>query len=117
MLIWVEREKLFKNVEEERKVNLVNKGILDWVIDNMKKGNREFQEKMLIFQKEKDVLIVQYFEKRSIVDGLNEEFQRKIVEYFKYQDSGKLIDLEIKKRVIVIYEIKEKLKKEFEILK
>lgn len=117
MLIWVEREKLFKKVEEERKVNLVNKGILDWVIDNMKKGNREFQEKMLIFQKEKDVLIVQYFEKRSNVDGLNEEVQRKIVEYFKYQDSGKLIDLEIKKRVIVIYEIKEKLKKEFEILK
>lgn len=117
MSTWAEREKLSKKVEEERKVNLANKGILDWVTDNMKKGNRELQEKMLILQKEKDVLTAQYSEKRSTVDGLNEAVQRKIAEYSKYQDSGKLTDSETKKRVTAIHEIKEKLKKESEILK
>lgn len=117
MSTWAEREKLSKKVEEERKVNLANKGLLDWVTDSMKKGDKELQEKMLILQKEKDVLTSQYSERRKTVDGLNEELQKKIAEYSKYQDSGKLTDSETKKRVTAIHELKEKLKKESEVLK
>ncbi|XP_062568662.1 chromosome-associated kinesin KIF4A-like [Saccostrea cucullata] len=117
MSTWAEREKLSKKFEEERKVNLANKGILDWVMDNMKKGNKEIQEKMLLLQKEKDQVTSQYTEKRRVVDGLNEELQKKIAEYSKYQDSGKLTDSETKKRVTAIHEIKEKLRKESEGLK
>lgn len=117
MSTWAEREKQSKKFEEERKVNLANKGILEWVMDNMKKGNKELQEKMLLLQKEKDLVTNQYSEKRRAVDSLNEELQRKIADYSKYQDSGKLTDSETKKRVTAIHEIKEKLRKESEALK
>lgn len=30
------------------------KGILDWVMDAMKKDNKEVQEKLMVLQKEKD---------------------------------------------------------------
>ena len=29
-------------------------GILEWVMDSVKKGNKEFQERILLLQKEKD---------------------------------------------------------------
>nr|KAG5698517.1 hypothetical protein BaRGS_023220 [Batillaria attramentaria] len=53
---WEEKERQSARFEEERKINLANKGILEWVMDSMKKGNRELQEKILLLQKERDQL-------------------------------------------------------------
>jgi hypothetical protein len=44
-------------------------GVLEWVQDSMKKGNRELQEKLMLLQKEKDqdavivvIMYVDYFQ-------------------------------------------------------
>jgi hypothetical protein len=33
-------------------------GVLEWVQDSMKKGNRELQEKLMLLQKEKDQVLL-----------------------------------------------------------
>ncbi|XP_060080891.1 chromosome-associated kinesin KIF4B-like [Ylistrum balloti] len=116
---WAERERLSQKFEEERKINLANKGILEWVTDNVRKGNKELQEKMAHLQKEKDQFTLQYKEKRKGVDVMNEELQRKIAEYSKWTEtqSGKSSESETKKRVTAIHELKEKLRRETDILK
>ena len=114
---WDEREKQSSKYQNERKTNLANKGVLEWVQDSMKKGNRELQEKLMLLQKEKDQLTYQYKERRKVVDELNEELQRKIGEYSKLTQSGKSSESETKKKVTAVHELKEKLKKETEGLK
>ncbi|XP_069129785.1 chromosome-associated kinesin KIF4B-like isoform X2 [Argopecten irradians] len=114
---WAERERLSQKFEEERKINLANKGILEWVTDNVRKGNKELQEKMILLQKEKDQLTLQYKEKRKGVDVMNEDLQKRIAEYSKWTESGKSSESETKKRVTAIHELKEKLRKETDILK
>ncbi|XP_021340349.1 kinesin-like protein KIF21A [Mizuhopecten yessoensis] len=114
---WAERERLSNKFEEERKINLANKGILEWVTDNVRKGNKELQEKMVLLQKEKDQLTLQYKERRKGVDVMNEELQKKIAEYSKWTETGKSSESETKKRVTAIHELKERLKKETDILK
>ncbi|XP_076117054.1 kinesin-II 85 kDa subunit-like [Mytilus galloprovincialis] len=114
---WEEREKQSSKYQNERKTNLANKGVLEWVQDSMKKGNRELQEKLMLLQKEKDQLTYQYKERRKVVDDLNEELQRKIGEYSKLTQSGKSSESETKKKVTAVHDLKEKLKKETDGLK
>lgn len=114
---WEEREKQSSKYQNERKTNLANKGVLEWVQDSMKKGNRELQEKLMLLQKEKDQLTYQYKEKRKVVDDLNEELQKKIGEYSKLTQSGKSSESETKKKVTAVHDLKEKMKKETEGLK
>ncbi|KAK7485572.1 hypothetical protein BaRGS_00023147, partial [Batillaria attramentaria] len=114
---WEEKERQSARFEEERKINLANKGILEWVMDSMKKGNRELQEKILLLQKERDQLSLQYKEKRQVVDALKEELQHKINDYTKFTESGKKSESETKKLVGAIHELKERQKRETEALK
>jgi len=114
---WVEKVKRSAKSEEERKVNLANKGILEWVMDSMKKGNREVQDQLLLLQKEKDQLANKYKEKRKVVELIKEDLQKKISDYAKFTESGKKSESETKSRVTGIHEQKEKLKKEIEGLK
>ncbi|XP_012936712.1 chromosome-associated kinesin KIF4A [Aplysia californica] len=114
---WAEKEKQSAKFEDERKINLANKGILEWVMDSMKKGNREVQEQMMLLQKEKDQLTDKYKEKRKVVESMKEELQKKISEYAKFTESGKKSESETKSRVTAIHELKERLKKETEGLK
>ncbi|KAK7096714.1 kinesin-2b-like [Littorina saxatilis] len=114
---WEEKERLSAQFEDQRKVNLANRGILEWVMDSMKKGSREMQEKILLLQKERDQLSVQYKEKRQVVDELKEELQRRINDYTKFTESGKKSESETKKLVTTIHDLKERVKRETEILK
>ncbi|XP_013384839.1 chromosome-associated kinesin KIF4 isoform X2 [Lingula anatina] len=114
---WEEKQRLSIQYEEERKTNLANKGILEWVMDSMRKGDKEMQEKLLLLQKEKDQLMLQYKEKRKAVDGMKEDLQKKIAEYSKMADSGKATDASTKAKVTAIHELKELLKSESERLK
>lgn len=109
---WEEKERLSAQYEEERKTNLANKGILEWVMDSMKKGNKELQEKMLLLQKEKDQLTNEYKEKRLLVDRMKEDLQRRIADYSQLADSGKATESETKAKVSAIHELKERLKRE-----
>ncbi|XP_060576817.1 chromosome-associated kinesin KIF4A-like, partial [Ruditapes philippinarum] len=85
---WDEKQRASGRFEEERKVNLANKGILEWVSDNMKKGSKELQEKVQMLQKEKDQIMAAYKEKRAIVDELKAELQNKIAQYSKFAEKG-----------------------------
>ncbi|GFR61522.1 kinesin-like protein [Elysia marginata] len=114
---WPEKEKMSAKYEEERKINLANKGILEWVMDSMSRGTKEHQEKMLLLQKEKGQVSSQYKDKRKEVDSLREQLQIKIADYAKFTESGKKSDSETKTRVTAIHELKERLKKETETLK
>ncbi|ELT92202.1 hypothetical protein CAPTEDRAFT_221227 [Capitella teleta] len=114
---WEERKRRSRQFEEDRKMNLANKGILEWVMDTVQKGNKELQERILLLQKEKDQLMVDYKERRRKVDEMKEDLQKRISEYSKLADSGKAGQSETKSRVSAIHEIKEKLKRETEILK
>ncbi|PVD34448.1 hypothetical protein C0Q70_05721 [Pomacea canaliculata] len=114
---WEEKERLSGQYEEERKINLANKGVLEWVMDSMKKGSRELQEKILLLQKERDLISEQYKAKRKDVDELKEDLQKKIMDYTKYTESGKKSESETKKLVTAIHELKERLKRETEALR
>ncbi|GFO11596.1 kinesin-like protein [Plakobranchus ocellatus] len=114
---WPEKEKMSAKYEEERKINLANKGILEWVMDSMSRGSKEHQEKMMLLQKEKGQISGQYKDKRREVDSLREQLQAKIADYAKFTESGKKSDSETKTKVTAIHELKERLKKETEALK
>ncbi|XP_076468028.1 kinesin-like protein KIF3A isoform X2 [Babylonia areolata] len=114
---WEEKERLSAQYEDQRKINLANRGILEWVMDSMKKGNREMQEKILLLQKERDQLSLQYKEKRQAVDALKDELQQRIKAYTKYTESGKKSESETKKLVTAIHDLKERQKRETEVLK
>ncbi|XP_072040599.1 osmotic avoidance abnormal protein 3-like isoform X1 [Amphiura filiformis] len=115
---WEEKERLSAQYEEDRKLNLAKKGMLQWVMsDSVRKGNKEMQEKVLLMQKEKDQLQTEYKQKRKLVDTLKEDLQVKIVEYTKIAETGKATESETKARVNAIHDLKEKVKKENDNLK
>ncbi|XP_022800927.1 kinesin-like protein KIN-4A [Stylophora pistillata] len=114
---WEERERLSELDDEERRITLANKGILDWVMDSTKRDNKEVQEKLMALQKEKDQLTAEFKEKRKLVDELKDELQAKIVDYSKMAETGKSSEDENKSRVASIHELKEKLKSENDELK
>jgi len=114
---WEEKERLSARYEEERKTNLANRGILEWVMDTKKKGDKEVQERMLILKKEKDQLTVEYKDLRLRVDAMKEDLQKKIAEYSKLAETGKVSENETKQRVTAIHELKEKLKRDTDALK
>lgn len=114
---WEEKKRLSAQYEEERKTNLANKGILEWVMDTAQKGNKEVQERVLLLQKEKDQLTAEYKDKRKKVDEMKEDLQKQLAEYSKLTESGKTNEGETKKRVGAIHQLKEKLTKETEDLK
>ncbi|CAB3983888.1 kinesin KIN-4A [Paramuricea clavata] len=114
---WGEKERLSHIYEEERRINLANKGILGWVFDSIKKENKEIQEKLALLRKEKDQLMIEYKERRRIVDEMKDELQNKITEYSKLVESGKNKEEESKHKVSEIQEMKDRLKQENDNLK
>lgn len=115
---WEEKERMSAQYEEDRKLNLAKKGMLQWVMaDSVRKGNKEMQEKTLLMQKEKDQLQTEYKEKRKLVDTLKDDLQMKIVDYTKMAESGKATEGDTKARVNAIHDLKEKVKKENDNLK
>ena len=59
-------------------------------METNRKGNKEIQEKIIELQKEKDHLTLEYRDKRKKTDELKEDLQRKISEYSKLAQSGRL---------------------------
>ncbi|KAL3879007.1 hypothetical protein ACJMK2_031328 [Sinanodonta woodiana] len=114
---WEERERQSMKYEEERKVNLANKGVLEWVMDSTKKGNKEMQEKIQQLQAERDQLSAKYNGKRKEVDALREQLTKKLAEHAKYTASGKMTESETKSQVGAIQTLKNKLNSESEALK
>ncbi|KAI0227726.1 Kinesin-like protein KIF13A [Lamellibrachia satsuma] len=114
---WEEKERMSAKFEEERKINLANKGILDWVMDTKKQGNKDVRERILLLQKEKDQLTLEYKRKREQINEMKEKLQTKIAEYSKLAESGKGTESDTKQKVTAIHELKEKLKKETEQMK
>lgn len=117
MQTWEEKERLSEMYEEERRHHLSNRGILDWVLDSMKKDSKEIQQKLASLQKDKDKLMIDYKEKRRVVDELKDVLQNMITEYSKLTESGKAGDEEGRKKVAEIHGLKEQLKHESESLK
>lgn len=113
---WDEKERLSHQYEEERRINLANKGILGWVFDSMKKENKEMQEKLAVLRGEKDQLMIEYKERRKVVDEMKDELQNKITEYSKIVETGKNEE-ESKNKLQEIQEMKERLKQENDNLK
>ena len=114
---WEEKERMSEMYEEERRHHLSNKGILDWVLDSMKKESKEIQQKLAVLQKEKDKLMIDYKEKRKVVDDLKDTLQTMITDYSKLTEMGKAGDEEGKRKVAEIHGLKEQLKQESEVMK
>lgn len=114
---WDEKGRISEMYEEERRHHLSNKGILDWVLDSMKKESKEIQQKLAVLQKDKDKLMIDYKEKRKIVDDLKDTLQTMITDYSKLTEMGKGNDEEGKKKVGEIHSLKEQLKQESEVMK
>ena len=64
-------------------------GILDLVMDTLKKEQHEAYERLKVLHKEKDQLAASYKEKKKRVDDLKEQLQTKIGEYSKLSESGR----------------------------
>ncbi|EDV19336.1 uncharacterized protein TRIADDRAFT_62201 [Trichoplax adhaerens] len=114
---WYEKERYSDIYEEERRRNLAEKGMIEWVFDIHKKDTREVKEKLVTLQQEKDSLSLEYKEKRRVVDEMKDDLQNRISEYSKLGESNKRSEEETKQYVNAINEVKEKLKHENEILK
>jgi len=117
MQTWDEKQRISDMFLEERKHHLSSKGILDWVLDSMKKDGKKMQSKMENLQKDKERLMLDYKDKRKVVDDLKEALQQKIMEYTKLTEAGKSNEEEGKQKVAQIHEMKEKLKQENDALK
>ncbi|XP_062513671.1 kinesin-like protein KIF3B [Corticium candelabrum] len=113
---WDEKEKLSAMFEDERRKNLASKGMLDWVMDTLKKENKEVHERLQALGDEKDKLAAQYKLKKKEVDDVKDDLQTKINDYSKY-DKSEAQTAEAKQLVTQIHKVKERLKKENEELK
>lgn len=114
---WDERQRVSGKFEEERKTNLANKGILDWVMDSMQKGNKEVEQKVQQLQKEKDKVLAAHKEQRQVVDNIKADLQNKVAQYAKFAEKGKSSESENKALVTAVHGLKEKLRQETEKLK
>ncbi|WAQ99437.1 KIF4B-like protein [Mya arenaria] len=110
---WDEKQRASTRSEEERKLNLANKGILEFVMDSGKKGNKEVQDKIQALQREKDQANAAYKDRRATVDRLKAELQQKIAQYSKMAEK----ESENKALVTAIHKLKESLKQETDKLK
>lgn len=63
-------------------------GVLEWVMDTSRRGNKEVQERLLLLQKEKDQLTLEFKDKRVKVDQMKEELQKHINDYSKMAESS-----------------------------
>ena len=63
-------------------------GILDLVMDTLKKEQHEANERLKVLYREKDQLAAGYKERKKTVDGLKEQLQAKIGEYSKLSENG-----------------------------
>jgi chromosome segregation ATPase len=90
--------------------------MLDWVMDTLKKENKEVHERLQALGNEKDKLAAEYKVKRKEVDDIKEDLQAKINEYSKY-DKTEAQTAEAKQLVSEIHKVKEKLKRENEEMK
>ena len=60
-------------------------------MDTAKRDNKEVQERILILQKEKDHLTLEYRNKRKMVDDMKDNLQKKIQDYSKLAESSNII--------------------------
>ncbi|XP_067946221.1 chromosome-associated kinesin KIF4A-like [Watersipora subatra] len=106
---WEGRQRLSLRYEEERKANLANRGILEWVMDSKQKDRQQIQEKILHLQKEKEQLNGEFAKKRQEVIEFKEQLQTQIKDYSKMAESEKTSDADRKSRVEAIHKLKERL--------
>jgi len=57
-------------------------------MDNMKKGNKEVQEKIQALQREKDQVGAAYKQKKAEVENIKADLQAKIGQYSKLAEKG-----------------------------
>ncbi|XP_065183133.1 kinesin-II 85 kDa subunit-like [Sycon ciliatum] len=107
---WEERERLSMVFEEDRRKNLANKGILEWVMDSVKKENREVQAKMAQLQKERDQLSAEYKHYKKVTDDMRVELQTKIDQYSDVAKSGDKQGDVPKQHMDEIHQLKERFK-------
>lgn len=107
---WEERQKLSLKYEQERKTNLANQGILEWVMDSKLRDQQQIQEKINHLQKEKQQLSEEFSKKRTQVMELKEQLQKHIADFSRITESDKVSDSERKSRVDAIHKLKERLK-------
>jgi len=117
MQTWEEKQRMSDMFLEERHHHLANKGILDWVLDSMKKGSHEIQSKLTNLQKDKERMMMEYKDKRKVVDDLKDSLQKMITEYSMITEQGKGSEEEGKQKVAEIHQMKEKLKQQNDYLK
>ena len=111
---WEEKERLSQQYESERKINLANKGILEWVLDSNKTADNESQQQIVLIQKEKDQVTMEYRQLKEKSDQLKAELSKKITEYSKMAESDKASESQIKSQVSSIHEKKGQLRQETE---
>ena len=58
-------------------------------MDTARRGNKEVQDRIVMLQKEKDHLTLEYRDKRKMVDDMKDSLQKKINEYSKLAESSK----------------------------
>ncbi|XP_064405609.1 kinesin-like protein klp-20 [Halichondria panicea] len=114
---WEEKERLSRMYEDERKNNLANKGILELVMDTLKKEQQEAQERLRVLYEERDGLTASYKDKKKHVDELKEQLQQKINDYSKLSESGELNDSVQQTQLADIHSLKDQLKAENDSLK
>ncbi len=64
------------------------KGILDLVLDTLKREQHEAQERLKQFYEDKEQLTEKYREGKKIVENLKEQLQQKISEYSNLSKEG-----------------------------
>ena len=62
-------------------------------MDTARRGNKEVQDRIVILQKEKDHLTLEYRDKRKMVDDMKDSLQKKINEYSKIAESSESSNL------------------------
>ena len=62
-------------------------------MDTAKRGNKEVQERIVMLQKEKDHLTLEYRNKRKMVDDMKANLQKNIQDYSKLAESSKFLFL------------------------
>eukprot|EP01135_Chromosphaera_perkinsii_P002646 Nk52_evm14s226 gene=Nk52_evmTU14s226 len=107
---WEEKEKISTKFEDERRRNLASKGILGWVMDTLRKENKDLHEKLEKLQAEKEGVVVEYKDERKVVDSLKAKLQSKIEEYDALAEGGMVDDEESNRRFKDIHVLKEELK-------
>eukprot|EP00698_Gefionella_okellyi_P020452 TRINITY_DN6417_c0_g1_i1.p1 TRINITY_DN6417_c0_g1~~TRINITY_DN6417_c0_g1_i1.p1 ORF type:complete len:712 (+),score=193.81 TRINITY_DN6417_c0_g1_i1:32-2167(+) len=116
---WQEKERLSKLYEEERRRNLQERGLTQWVMESLRTESSATKDQLDKLQKDKEDMIREYRQHKDFVDSARKTLETEMTDYKRMQTEAGTDEPTPESRVKLqkIHQMKKQLKESSERLK